>query len=50
MVDIGIIGAMVPEVEELIACLDDCRSVRVSGVDYHEGFLDGKRVVDSKKV
>ena len=45
MVDVGIIGAMAPEVEELISCLEDHRTARVSGVDYHEGFLDGKHVV-----
>ena len=45
MVDIGIIGAMAPEVEELISCLEDHRTARVSGVDYHEGFLDGHHVV-----
>ena len=45
MVDVGIIGAMAPEVEELISLLEDCRTARVSGVDYYEGFLDGRHVV-----
>ena len=45
MVDVGIIGAMAPEVEELISLLEDHRTAKVSGVDYHEGFLDGRHVV-----
>lgn len=45
MIDVGIIGAMAPEVEELISLLGDHRTARVSGVDYHEGFLEGKHVV-----
>lgn len=45
MVDVGIIGAMAPEVEELISLLEDCRTAKVSGVDYYEGFLEGKHVV-----
>ena len=43
-VDIGIIGAMTPEVDGLIALLDGHESETVSGVTYHTGMLGGKRV------
>ena len=43
-VDIGIIGAMKPEVEGLVARLDAPTKETVSGVDFYTGDLFGKRV------
>ncbi|MBQ7356342.1 MAG: 5'-methylthioadenosine/adenosylhomocysteine nucleosidase [Clostridia bacterium] len=43
--DIGIIGAMVPEVEGLVARLTDASSETISGITFHSGTLLGKRVV-----
>jgi len=43
-VDIGIIGAMEPEVEALIAALEDADSETVSGVTFHTGKIAGKTV------
>lgn len=45
MTDIGIIGAMEPEVAGLIAGLSDHTSEVVSGIEYHSGILEGKNVV-----
>ncbi|MBQ7387369.1 MAG: 5'-methylthioadenosine/adenosylhomocysteine nucleosidase [Clostridia bacterium] len=43
-VDIGIIGAMKPEVEGLVAQLGSLTCERVSGIDFYSGELFGKRV------
>ena len=43
-VDIGIIGAMEPEVCALIDALSDRESETVSGVTFHTGVIEGKRV------
>ncbi len=43
-VDIGIIGAMKPEVEGLVALLDSPACESVSGIDFYTGELFGKRV------
>ena len=43
--EIGIIGAMEPEVEELISLLSERSSEVVSGITFNLGVLDGKRVV-----
>ena len=43
-VDIGIIGAMEPEVAALIAALEDADSETVSGVTFHTGKIAGKSV------
>ena len=43
-VDIGIIGAMQPEVEAIIASLTDYESETVSGITFHTGLISGKRV------
>ena len=47
-VEIGIIGAMQPEVEAIIAALDHCESETVSGITFHTGFISGKRVAVAK--
>ena len=47
-VDIGIIGAMQPEVEGLIARLEDKEELLVSGVRIYVGSLLGKRVAVSQ--
>ncbi|MBQ8414466.1 MAG: 5'-methylthioadenosine/adenosylhomocysteine nucleosidase [Clostridia bacterium] len=47
-VEIGIIGAMQPEVEAIIAALDQCESETVSGITFHTGFISGKRVAVAK--
>ncbi len=47
-VDIGIIGAMEPEVEAIIHSLSDCESETVSGITFHTGDLMGKRVAVAK--
>ena len=46
--DIGIIGAMDPEVNELVARLENKVSETVGTVTYHAGTLLGKRVVIAK--
>ena len=43
-VDIGIIGAMAPEVDGLVASLAEHKSETVGGTIYHTGTLDGKCV------
>ena len=43
-VDIGIIGAMEPEVAALIEALEDAGSETVSGVTFHTGKIAGKTV------
>ena len=47
-VDIGIIGAMQPEVEGLIANLTDASCECVSGIELHTGILEGRRVAVAK--
>ncbi len=48
MVDIGIIGAMEVEVNDLVSRLENRKSETVSGIKFHEGDLLGKRVVIAK--
>ena len=43
-VDIGIIGAMEPEVEALIAALEDGSVEQIGSLSFHIGKIDGKRV------
>ena len=43
-VDIGIIGAMVPEVEAIIAALDNHECECISGIDFHTGKIGAKTV------
>ena len=47
-VDIGIIGAMEPEVEAIIAALDDRASETVSGIAFHTGKIGDKTVAIAK--
>lgn len=47
-VDIGIIGAMEPEVEGLIRMLKDCECEVTAGVKIHTGILEGRRVAIAK--
>lgn len=47
-VQIGIIGAMQPEVEAIIAALTDAKKETVSGIDFYTGLLGGKRVAVAK--
>lgn len=47
-IDIGIIGAMQPEVEAIIAALTDRQSETVSGITFHTGVIAGKRVAVAK--
>ena len=47
-VNIGIIGAMQPEVEALIASLTEIEIETVSGITFHTGNLFGKRVAIAK--
>jgi adenosylhomocysteine nucleosidase len=47
-VDIGIIGAMEPEVEAIIATLEGKESETVSGITFHTGKIGGKRVAVAK--
>ncbi len=47
-VDIGIIGAMVPEVEAIIAALDNHECECVSGIDFHTGKIGAKTVAVAK--
>ena len=48
MIDIGIIGAMDVEVNELVARLEDKSSETVSGITFYTGKLFGKSVVIAK--
>ncbi len=47
-VQIGIIGAMQPEVEAIIAALDQPESETISGITFHTGIISGKRVAVAK--
>jgi adenosylhomocysteine nucleosidase len=47
-VDIGIIGAMEPEVEAIIATLEGKESETVSGITFHTGKIGEKRVAVAK--
>ena len=47
-VDIGIIGAMAPEVEALISALDEKECEQVSGITIYTGKLYGRRVAIAK--
>ena len=47
-VDIGIIGAMLPEVEAIIAALDNHECECVSGIDFHTGKIGAKTVAVAK--
>ncbi len=47
-IDIGIIGAMQPEVEAIISALADRGSETVSGITFHTGLIAGKRVAVAK--
>ena len=48
MTDIGIIGALDEEVLGLVRLLEDRKTTKVSGIDFHEGRLFGKSVVVAK--
>ena len=45
MFDIGIIGAMAPEVEGLVSALSEKKEQTFSGITFYCGVLEGKRVV-----
>ena len=47
-IDIGIIGAMQPEVEELLSLLDNPASEMAGGLLFHTGTIFGKKVVIAK--
>jgi adenosylhomocysteine nucleosidase len=47
-VDIGVIGAMEPEILDLLSTMTDRTDETVSGVTFHTGIIDGKRVVLAK--
>ena len=47
-VDIGIIGAMEPEVEALISALADRQCEEVSGIKFYTGILEGRSVAIAK--
>ena len=47
-VDIGIIGAMQPEVEAIIATLEEKNSETVSGITFHTGKIGDKTVAVAK--
>lgn len=47
-VEIGIIGAMEPEVCALIDALSERESETVSGITFHTGIIEGKRVAVAK--
>lgn len=47
-VEIGIIGAMEPEVEAIIASLSECKSETVSGITFYTGNYGGKSIVVAK--
>ena len=44
-VNIGIIGAMEPEVEAIISALAEHSAESISGITFHTGVISGKRVV-----
>ncbi|GHS84742.1 hypothetical protein FACS1894103_5660 [Campylobacterota bacterium] len=41
---IGIIGAMTEEIEPILAHLDDVKTQRIGGNDYHFGSYNGREV------
>ena len=47
-VDIGIIGAMQPEVEAIIAALDERACETVGSITFHTGLIGGRRVAVAK--
>ena len=47
-IDIGILGAMDPEVEALISKLENRIENTVGGIKFHTGILEGKRVAVAK--
>lgn len=47
-VDIGVIGAMPAEVEELISRLDSRTCEKISGIEFYAGTMFGKRVAVAK--
>ena len=47
-VEIGIIGAMQPEVEAIIGSLENKESECVSGITFHRGMIEGRSVVVAK--
>ena len=47
-VQIGIIGAMTPEVEAIIAALEERQSEKISGIDFYTGKISGKTVAVAK--
>ena len=47
-VEIGIIGAMQPEVEAIIAALDERESETVGSITFHTGLIGGRRVAVAK--
>ena len=47
-IDIGIIGAMEPEVETLIAALEEKRSENISGVTFYSGKIGERTVAIAK--
>ena len=47
-VNIGIIGAMQPEVEAIIATLEGRESETVSGITFYTGTIGGKSVAVAK--
>ena len=47
-VEIGIIGAMEPEVQAIITALADHKSESISGIAFHTGVISGKRVAVAK--
>ena len=48
MIDIGIIGAMEVEVNDLVSRLENRKCETVSGIDFHTGKLLGKEVAIAK--
>jgi adenosylhomocysteine nucleosidase len=48
MIDIGIIGAMEVEVNDLVSRLENGKCETVSGIDFHTGKLLGKEVAIAK--
>ena len=44
-INVGIIGAMESEVEHLVSCLTEAETKTILGMVFHEGLLDGVRVV-----
>ncbi len=47
-VDIGIIGAMQPEIEGLVASMSGAVCERVSGIDFYIGDIEGRAVAVAK--